>query len=47
MTATATPATAARTRTLLTAGAVAGPLWAAVSLAQAATRDGYDITRHR
>jgi hypothetical protein len=34
------------TRTLLTAGAVAGPLWAAVSLAQAVTRDGFDITRH-
>ena len=34
------------TRALLTAGAAAGPLWVAVSLAQAATRDGYDITRH-
>ncbi|MGV9315355.1 DUF998 domain-containing protein [Streptomyces sp. NPDC003691] len=35
-----------RTRALLTAGAAAGPLWAAVSLAQAVARDGYDITRH-
>jgi hypothetical membrane protein len=35
-----------RTRSLLTCAAVAGPLWAAVSLAQAATRDGFDITRH-
>ncbi|GIE28047.1 hypothetical protein Ait01nite_010920 [Actinoplanes italicus] len=26
--------------------AVAGPLWAAVSLAQAATRDGFDLMRH-
>lgn len=34
------------TRSLLTAGAVAGPLWAVVSLAQAATREGYDLTRH-
>jgi len=34
------------TRALLAAGAVAGPLWAAVSLAQAATRDGFDLTRH-
>ncbi|TWG24625.1 DUF998 domain-containing protein [Actinoplanes teichomyceticus] len=24
----------------------AGPLWAAVALAQAATRDGFDLTRH-
>ncbi|WP_020417659.1 DUF998 domain-containing protein [Amycolatopsis sp. ATCC 39116] len=29
----------------LTALAVAGPLWATVSLAQAATRDGFDLTR--
>jgi hypothetical protein len=34
------------TRTLLTAGAVGAPLWALVSLAQAATRDGFDLTRH-
>jgi hypothetical protein len=26
--------------------AVAGPLWAAVSLTQAATREGFDLTRH-
>ncbi|GAA1645292.1 DUF998 domain-containing protein [Actinoplanes couchii] len=26
--------------------AVAGPLWAAVSLAQVATRDGFDLLRH-
>jgi hypothetical membrane protein len=34
------------TRTLLTCGAVAGPAWAIVSLAQAATREGFDIARH-
>ncbi|MFF8836937.1 DUF998 domain-containing protein [Streptomyces sp. NPDC015130] len=34
------------TRSLLTVAAVAQPLWALVSLTQAATRDGYDITRH-
>ena len=48
---TATAATAigtrtARTRFLLTCGAIAAPLWALVSLAQAATRDGFDLTRH-
>ena len=37
---------AATTRSRLTALAAAGPLWATVSVAQAATRDGYDITRH-
>ncbi|WP_106401628.1 DUF998 domain-containing protein [Actinocorallia populi] len=36
----------ARTRTALTLLAAASPLWAAVSLAQALTRDGYDLTRH-
>src|SRR3954454_19691866 len=46
-----TTAPAARTATsssqaLLTCGAVAGPLWAVVSLAQAATREGFDISRH-
>lgn len=51
MTSTITPSntvrtSADRTRTLLYAGAVAAPLWAAVSLAQAATRDGFNITRH-
>ncbi|MEU4688156.1 DUF998 domain-containing protein [Actinoplanes sp. NPDC023714] len=43
-TTTATTATAAgRTRIAL---AVAGPLWAVVSLAQVATRDGFDLMRH-
>src|SRR5689334_20580064 len=41
-----TQTTTNRTRALLTAGAVAGPLWAAVSLLQAATREGFDIVRH-
>ncbi|GAA3390612.1 DUF998 domain-containing protein [Cryptosporangium minutisporangium] len=36
----------ARTRTLLTGAAVAGPLWAVVSLGQALTRDGFELTRH-
>jgi len=35
-----------RTRALLAAGAVAAPLWATVSLTQAFTRAGFDITRH-
>ena len=35
-----------RTRALLTCAAVAGPLWAAVSIVQAVTRAGFDITRH-
>ncbi|MGY0231917.1 DUF998 domain-containing protein [Longispora urticae] len=34
------------TRALLTCGVVAAPLWAVVSLTQAATREGFDITRH-
>jgi hypothetical protein len=41
---------AARTlpiRALLTCGAVAGPLYVAVTLAQALTRDGFDLRRHR
>ncbi|MFI9593908.1 DUF998 domain-containing protein [Nonomuraea sp. NPDC052265] len=47
MTATTTaPAPAASTRTLLTAGAVAAPLWTAVNLAQVLTREGFDIIRH-
>jgi hypothetical protein len=48
MTAIATTAVrpAVPTRTLLIAGAVAGPLWAAVSLVQVAVRDGFDLTRH-
>jgi hypothetical protein len=35
-----------RTRSLLACAAVAGPLWAAVALGQAATREGFDLTRH-
>ena len=45
----AAPATAAAstsTRTLLALAAVAAPLWAVVSLAQAFTREGYDLMRH-
>jgi Protein of unknown function (DUF998) len=34
------------TRSLLTCAVVAGPLWTVVSLAQAATREGFDLTRH-
>ncbi|RSS59718.1 DUF998 domain-containing protein [Streptomyces sp. WAC01280] len=41
--ATTSPST---TRSLLTVAVVAQPLWAVVALTQAATRDGYDITRH-
>jgi len=44
MTTTITAPTA--THTLLTCGAAAAPLWAVVSLAQAATRTGFDLTRH-
>jgi hypothetical membrane protein len=44
---TTTVATSGRTtRAQLTALAVAGPLWAAVSLTQAATREGFDLVRH-
>jgi hypothetical membrane protein len=39
------PATAT-TRSLLGWGAVAGPFYVAVSLAQALTRDGFDLSRH-
>ena len=39
------PATAT-TRSLLGWGAVAGPCYVAVSLAQALTRDGFDLARH-
>ncbi|MEU7002257.1 DUF998 domain-containing protein [Nonomuraea sp. NPDC046570] len=45
MTATQIPA-ATTTRTLLTCSVVAGPLWVVVSLAQAAAREGFDLTRH-
>ncbi|MFF4774070.1 DUF998 domain-containing protein [Microtetraspora fusca] len=46
-TAPATPATnPATSRALLTCAAVAAPLWSIVSLSQAATREGFDLTRH-
>ncbi|WP_328473807.1 DUF998 domain-containing protein [Actinoplanes sp. NBC_00393] len=35
-----------RTRTLLTAGILAGPLYVLVSLVEIALRDGFDATRH-
>lgn len=35
-----------RTRTLLTYGIVAGPLYVAVGLAQALTREGFDLSKH-
>ncbi|HEV7965152.1 MAG TPA: DUF998 domain-containing protein [Actinoplanes sp.] len=44
--ATTVSAAPATTRSLLTCAAVAGPLWAVVSIAQAVTRDGFDVTRH-
>ncbi|WP_371497662.1 DUF998 domain-containing protein [Kitasatospora sp. NBC_00374] len=34
------------TRALLGCASVAAPLWATVALIQAATRDGFDLTRH-
>jgi hypothetical protein len=34
------------TRTLLTGGVIAGPLYLIVSLVEAFTREGFDITRH-
>jgi hypothetical protein len=34
------------TRTLLTCGVIAGPLYLAVGLAQAITRDGFDLRKH-
>ncbi|MET9339561.1 DUF998 domain-containing protein [Nonomuraea sp. NPDC003804] len=43
---TATAGPAATTRALLTCATVAAPLWATVSLLQAATREGFDLTRH-
>ncbi|GAA1893976.1 DUF998 domain-containing protein [Asanoa iriomotensis] len=46
-TACATPALADRvTKSLLGYGVIAGPLYVAVSLAQAYTREGFDPTRH-
>ncbi|WP_214402359.1 DUF998 domain-containing protein [Pseudonocardia lacus] len=35
------------TRALLACGVVAGPVYVAVALAQALTRDGFDLARHR
>lgn len=35
-----------RTRALLTFGIIAGPLYVAVGLAQALTREGFDLVRH-
>jgi hypothetical protein len=49
MTAIHTPATTSAsvtTRSLLTCAAVAAPLWSVVSLAQAAARESFDLTRH-
>lgn len=42
----ATRITIQRTRTLLTGGMLAGPLYLGVSLVEAFTRPGFDITRH-
>ncbi|GAA4093841.1 DUF998 domain-containing protein [Nonomuraea soli] len=39
-------AIATTTRALLVAGTLAAPLWAALSLAQAALREPFDLTRH-
>lgn len=39
-------ATDPMTRTLVTAGAVAGPLFVVVALVQVFTREGFDLTRH-
>ena len=35
------------TRALLACGAIAGPMYVAVTLIQALTRDGFDLTQHR
>ncbi|MFD7550417.1 DUF998 domain-containing protein [Streptomyces sp. NPDC059578] len=47
-TGTAAPLSSAATgtRRLLLAGALSAPLWTVVALGQAATREGFDITRH-
>lgn len=42
----ATQTATATTRSLLTAGAVAGPLYVACWLGQALTREAFDLTRH-
>jgi hypothetical membrane protein len=46
MTTTACHPATATTRSLLGYGVVAGVVYVGVSLAQAATREGFDITRH-
>ncbi|MET0133733.1 MAG: DUF998 domain-containing protein [Kibdelosporangium sp.] len=46
MTATRLPAARTTTSSLLTCGIVAAPLWAAVCMVQAVTREGFDLTRH-
>jgi hypothetical protein len=46
MSTTTLPTTRVSTRALLTGGAVAGPLYVAVWLIQAFTREAFDITRH-
>jgi hypothetical protein len=40
------PTATSSTRALLTGGVIAGPLYVAVWLVQAFTREGFDITRH-
>jgi hypothetical protein len=35
------------TRALLACGAVAGPMYVTVTMAQALTRDGFDLRQHR
>jgi Protein of unknown function (DUF998) len=42
----ALPQPATSTKSLLSLGIVAGPIYIAVSLAQALTRDGFDLARH-
>ncbi len=39
--------TRSTTKTLLAYGAIAGPIYVLASLAQALTRDGFDLTRHQ
>lgn len=46
VTTTTTSTTTGRARTQQYALVAAGPLWVTVSLAQAALRDGFDLTRH-
>ncbi|MFD0415976.1 DUF998 domain-containing protein [Streptomyces sp. NPDC127108] len=44
--ATSTATTTGPARALLTAGAVATPLWTVAAVTQALTRDAFDLTRH-